>query len=274
MANRARHGLGRHWSSTALVVQSALGLLVSCAGAQVDASRRAALPRDTRIVHEPCAIDDAERQDVDGDGRPDLNVVREKGREVCRGLDLNFDGHIDVWVYLDDSGRVRRREHDFDRDGRVDEIALYDAGALVERRQGTTLAGKLDTWQYFERGRVVRMERDSNGDDVVDQWWEFPNPSRHDCPLIHTDVDGDGRPDPGATVDLCEDERAAGESEEPSVPGAEPPANTASTPSADGAEVDEASEGEEPAHGEPAPTDDGPLPAPEPSEREPGERRR
>src|SRR5690606_21742218 len=45
-------------------------------------------------------------------------------------------------------------------------------------------------------------ERDSDGDTVVDQWWEYPKP---ECPMIHSDVDGDGRPDPGATVDFCKE---------------------------------------------------------------------
>jgi hypothetical protein len=37
---------------------------------------------------------------------------------------------------------------------------------------------------------------------VVDQWWEYPTPG---CPLIHSDVNGDGRPDPGSTIDYCKE---------------------------------------------------------------------
>jgi hypothetical protein len=165
-------------------------------------------PRDTRIVHEQCAVegDDARREDVNGDGRPDRLAVGEGTSKVCRGLDFNFDGVMDAWVYLEGSGTVRRRESDYDRDGRVDEVSLYKGGVLAERQRATTLAGKLDTWQYYANGKVARAERDSNGDDYVDQWWEYPEGRAEDCPLIHSDVDGDGRPDPGATVDVCRDQ--------------------------------------------------------------------
>lgn len=184
--------------------------LLSCAGTQEqsDNAGRVLAPRDTRILHEECAVNDSDAvgEDVNGDGRPDRTTVRSGSREACRALDFNFDGVIDSWVYLDEGGNVRRRENDYDRDGRVDEVALYRAGELSERHRATTLAGKLDTWHFYEGGKVTRTERDSNGDDYVDQWWEYPVGRSPECPLIHSDVDGDGRPDPGATVDVCSDQ--------------------------------------------------------------------
>jgi hypothetical protein len=124
-------------------------------------------------------------------------------------MDFNFDGVIDAWVYLDPAGRSRRRENDYDKDGQVDEISIYTGGILVEQRRSTALAGKLDTWQYYASGKLTRAERDSNGDDYVDQWWEYPAGRSVECPLIHSDVDGDGRPDPGTTVDVCGGHSAA-----------------------------------------------------------------
>ncbi|HTV21427.1 MAG TPA: hypothetical protein VMG12_22220 [Polyangiaceae bacterium] len=149
-------------------------------------------------------------EDIDGDGEPDRRTVKSGDKELCRALDFNFDRVIDAWVYLDEAGRVRRRENDFDRDGNVDEISLYRDGVLVEQRRATSRAGKLDTWHYFEAGKLARTERDSNGDDYIDQWWEYPADRAPDCPLIHSDVDGDGQPDPGATVDICRDRYGAG----------------------------------------------------------------
>jgi hypothetical protein len=162
-------------------------------------------PKDTRIVHEECPLDgsNAVQEDLNGDGRPDRTTLIEHGRPVCQALDFNFDGVVDAWVYFDAAGKVRRRESDYDRDGRVDEIALYQEGQLVERQRATSLTGKLDTWQYYRNGKLTSAERDSNGDDYVDQWWEYPDDRAADCPLIHSDVNGDGRPDPGATVDVC-----------------------------------------------------------------------
>jgi len=160
--------------------------------------------RDTKIVHEACNVSVAgsEKLDANGDGRADVTVVRAGGREKCRSVDLNFDGTVDVWSYMDDRGRVRRREADYDRDGRIDEISIYRGGVLVERQRATTLANRLDTWQFFNNGALARTERDADGDAIVDQWWEYP---RAGCPMIHSDVDGDGRPDPGSTIDYCKE---------------------------------------------------------------------
>jgi hypothetical protein len=181
------------------------------------ASARARVePRDTQLMHEQCPVADADAvsEDINGDGRPDRRTAMlGKGRASCRALDFNFDGVVDAWVYLDEVGTVRRRENDYDRDGSVDEVSLYRAGVLVEQHRATARAGKLDTWHYFEAGKVARTERDSNGDDYVDQWWEYPARRAPECPLIHSDVDGDGRPDPGATVDICRDRYSAPDSD-------------------------------------------------------------
>lgn len=158
--------------------------------------------RDTRIVHEDCDIKSAEKLDANADGKPDVWMVKSGGREVCRAVDLNFDGKIDGYSYFDGAGQLVRRERDYDRDGKIEEISLYKGGALVEQQRSTTLADRLDTWAFFQGGKLTRTERDSDGDAIVDQWWEF-TPGNDKCPMIHSDVDGDGRPDPGATIDYC-----------------------------------------------------------------------
>jgi hypothetical protein len=158
--------------------------------------------RDTEVVHEECDLKtaSAEKLDANSDGRPDVTIVKDGGRESCRAVDLNFDGKIDSWVYRDGSGQVRRREMDYDRDGRVEEIQIFRGGAIAEKHRATALANKLDTWHFYSGGRLARTERDSDGDAIIDQWWEYPKPG---CPLIHSDLNGDGRPDPNATVDYC-----------------------------------------------------------------------
>jgi len=186
----------------------ALVLLVGCGGASGavgPAQSGEVTRRDITITHASCAVDSAgaEKINIGGDPRPDIVIVRSGGREVCRSVDLNFDGTVDSWVYMDPQGQVSRRENDYDRDGRIDEISLFRGGVLVEKHRATTLVGRLDTWQFYQAGKLARTERDSDGDAIIDQWWEYPKPDRPDCPMIHSDVDGDGRPDPGATVDVC-----------------------------------------------------------------------
>jgi hypothetical protein len=162
------------------------------------------LERDVRVVHEECATNSngAEKLDANGDGRPDVIIVRSGSREVCRGVDLNMDGRMDAWTYYDSAGRVRRKEYDFDRDGIVDEIATFQAGVVTAKQRATLLANRLDTWEYYQNGMLARSERDSNADAIVDQWWEYPKPG---CPMIHTDANQDGRPDPGTTIDYCKE---------------------------------------------------------------------
>lgn len=164
----------------------------------------AAESRDTRIQHEECDVNSssAERLDANGDGKTDVTIVREGSREVCRAVDLNFDGIIDSWVYYDGSGQVRRRESDYDRDGRIDEITTFKGGVITEKQRATMLANRVDTWEFYTSGKLARSERDSDGNQVVDQWWEFPNEG---CPVIHADVNSDGQPDPGASVDYCKE---------------------------------------------------------------------
>ena len=203
------------------VLLSALGIACGAATTGRGADGRPIVaPRDTRILHEDCPTNGggAVTEDVNGDGRSDRTTVSDGERPSCRSLDFNFDGTVDAWVYLDETGNTRRRESDYDRDGRVDEVSLYRAGVLSEQHRATTLAGKLDTWHYYVSGKVARTERDSNGDDYVDQWWEYPAERAVDCPLIHSDVDGDGRPDPGATVDVCREQYVPASRDEPQSP--------------------------------------------------------
>ena len=188
---------------------------VACAGSAGSgpkAGGRAVEPKDTHLVHEACAVTapGSTAEDINGDGRPDRQTHVVGGKPECSALDFDFDGAIDAWVYLDPSGQVRRRENDYDRDGHVDEISIYERGALIEQQRSTVKKDKLDTWHYYSGGKLARSERDANGDDYVDQWWEYPEQRPVECPLIHSDVDGDGQPDPGATVDVCRDRVAGG----------------------------------------------------------------
>jgi hypothetical protein len=172
-------------------------------GAGPKSAARAKTERDVRVVHEGCdvASQSAERLDANGDGKADVTIVKDGSREVCRAVDLNLDGRVDVWSY-DESGKLRRREYDFDRNGSIDQIVTYQAGVPLQSQRATLMPNRLDTWDYFKNGVLARSERDSDSDAHVDQWWEYPNPG---CPLIHTDANSDGLPDPGTTIDYCKE---------------------------------------------------------------------
>jgi hypothetical protein len=124
--------------------------------------------RSTEIVHEECdlASSSAERLDANGDGRADITIVRENGREIC------------------------------------DEIALYSGGVVIEKHRSTSGLGQLDTWEFYKNGTLARTERDSDGDERVDQWWEYGD---NGCPMMHSDANRDGKPDVGTTIDYCKE---------------------------------------------------------------------
>lgn len=205
----------RNWWLLAAVVA-----LCACGGKKKGASSADDIraERETKIVLEKCdtGSQSAENIDANGDGRPDIVRVKEGNREICRTADLNFDGKVDRTTFFDAQQKTRRIESDFDRDGRVDEISIMVGGVLKEKHRATTMDGKLDTWEFFENGKLVRTERDENGDGFIDQWWEYP---KSGCPLIHVDTDGDGRPDPGASIDYCKETGFV----PPPVPGEEEP---------------------------------------------------
>ncbi len=171
---------------------------------EVNSAEDARQFRETELALETCDVQakDADRVDANGDGQPEIIRVLSGQKELCRTVDLNFDGKVDRTTFFDEGGQQRRTESDFDRDGVVDEIAFYEKGVLTEKHRMTTMDGKLDTWEFFKEGKLARTERDEDGDGVIDQWWEYPS---RGCPLIHMDADGDGRPDPGASIDYCKE---------------------------------------------------------------------
>jgi hypothetical protein len=221
-------------------VALALGLIqtAACSSAEADADKAKSAAngpekRDTTIVHEPCDTGsaDAVKVDVKGNGKPAIIHVMKNGKEVCRAVDLNMDGKMDVFIYYDDQGRERRRESDFDRDGRCDEIAIYENGQLKLKMRETNFDDKIDTWDYYENGRLVRRERDSDGDGIVDQWWTFNNPNNPKCATVAVDRNADGKPDPDSVVDLCGESYGAAVKGGP-PPGSPPPAAPSAAPTA------------------------------------------
>lgn len=160
--------------------------------------------RDVDFSHDNCNPDASSKTvDVNGDQRPDIVHVMKDGHEMCRIVDLNFDGAVDAYIYFDDKGAERRREEDFDRDGRPDQITVLQGGQLAEKHRETNFDDKIDTWDYYQSGVLVRRERDSDGDAIIDQWWTFYDPARPRCATVASDRNADGKPDADSQVDLC-----------------------------------------------------------------------
>jgi hypothetical protein len=234
----------RGWGVVPLAA-APLVLVVACSQSVsigADAPTQGGDARGSDIKHEPCDLDSksAVRVDVNNDGKGEIVRVMAGARELCRAVDLNFDGRWDSYLYFDDRGKLRRRESDFDRDGVVDEIATYQDGKIVRKDRETNLDGKLDTWDFYTNEKLVKRERDTNADGRVDQWWQFPDADKPECPIIMTDTDGDGRPD--ARLDVCKEREAqaaaqaapaaapAGSVAAPAASASAPPAATVAKP--------------------------------------------
>jgi hypothetical protein len=190
--------------SSWVFVGAGLALGCSQAGAGAKHAQGDDSQRDTKIAHEACKLESAaEKLDANGDGKPDIFMVKDGGHTVCYAVDLDFDGKIDEWVYLDQAGKVRRREFALSTDPAINKIEIYKDGQLAQVQKSTVLAGKLDTWQYYQAGKPVRAERDANGDGRVDEWWVYQQGDKADCPMMYSDANGDGQPDPASEVNLC-----------------------------------------------------------------------
>jgi hypothetical protein len=119
------------------------------------------------------------------DGRAIDKITRKE-------LDINWDGKIDISRVYDEKELIGREAIDLDFDGKVDQVNYYEKGTIVRKERDLSSAGKPSLWLYFEKGKLVRKERDTNTDGKVDYWeyWEADQVDR-----IGEDLDGDGTVD-------------------------------------------------------------------------------
>jgi hypothetical protein len=217
------HVLRRLASSFLALLPCVLAACITPDSGNAHADTADSRQRDVDFGHDDCNPDGSSKTvDVNGDKRPDIVHVMKGGREICRIVDLNFDGAVDVYIYYDDKGAERRREADFDRDGRPDQITILKAGQLAENQRETNFDDKIDTWDYYQGGVLTKRERDSDGDAIIDQWWTFYDPARPKCATVASDRNADGKPDAGTEVDLC----GTGYVSPGSAPGAPAPAQS------------------------------------------------
>jgi hypothetical protein len=189
----------------ALLTGAGVSASAGCGNDGASGVANAKLPEGVRsevIEHEACdeSGNKVEMLDANNDGKPDIKKVTKNGREICRITDLNHDGKPDMWEYYDQTGQLRRREADYDDNGLVNSIEHFENGKLVRRELDTTNQGRLDTWDFFDptTGARTKRERDATGDGKIDQWWTFDGPNV----TIAMDRNGDGLPDPDATITL------------------------------------------------------------------------
>jgi len=168
--------------------------------------------------------DDLETSEYDtsGDTEPDVRkVFRRMGDPplqtsvlVCREVDLNGDGIKDVVRTYTDEGRPLREEADRNFDGQMDEITIFQNGRIVRVDEDTNNDGRVDTKTFFRDGKKERAERDLAGRSTPQEWrpdrWEYYD-ERGQLVRMGNDLDGDGLVD---RWDRDEDYRRRQEAEE------------------------------------------------------------
>ena len=177
--------------------------------------------------------------DTNGDQRPDVLKLYNTSRQgdqstqtlVCKQVDLNADGKVDIVYHYGDDGAMTFEEFDLDFDGRFDLRAFYQAGRKVREELDTNYDQRVDFTKYYEADRLVRVERDSNSDGRVDEW-QYYEAGKLD--RIGFDSTGSGRVDrweraPDAETGAAE--APPGGAAGPATPAASTPA-TPSTPAA------------------------------------------
>lgn len=113
--------------------------------------------------------------DVNNDGVKDLvRLYDDNGKSLREDADRNFDGKMDLTVVFQ-NGVVVTREFDDNYDGTLDGKTFYDNGKPIRTEldlQGHSTPGnwRPTQWQYFEKGGIVRMGTDINGDAKIDRW--------------------------------------------------------------------------------------------------------
>ena len=85
--------------------------------------------------------------------------------------DLNKNGKIDTWTYMD-GAKIIRAEQDRNEDGKVDRWEYLRPDGTVEKAivSATGDINKISRWEKYEQGRLVLVEEDTNGDDRPDKW--------------------------------------------------------------------------------------------------------
>ncbi|MGB0678908.1 MAG: hypothetical protein ACPGUV_04530 [Polyangiales bacterium] len=143
--------------------------------------------------------------DTSGDSVPDVRkVFRRVGDKdsskvlmVCRETDVNGDGRKDVVRYYTDDGQLLREEVDQNLDGRINQVLFFERGRVVRKELDSNGDGKVDTRVFYDKGKPSRRESDPDGRSSAGKWqpsrWEYFQKGR--VVRVGTDLDGDGRVD-------------------------------------------------------------------------------
>jgi hypothetical protein len=133
--------------------------------------------------------------DLNKDGVIDAFTYMDGPRALRTELDRDQDGRIERWEYLGDDGKtVVRVAISRENNGRPDTWLYAGPGGKLVRAEISSEQDekKIDRWEWYENDQVVRAEEDASGDGKVDKWEVHRNGALMSIAL---DEDYDGKPD-------------------------------------------------------------------------------
>jgi hypothetical protein len=101
-----------------------------------------------------------------------MDVVRqydEEGKRKAEWVDADYDGHVDTWVTFS-GGRVSTLAIDSNHDGKADEKRFFVEGRLARIQQDKNADGRADHFEIYREGRLERIGIDADFDGRVDRW--------------------------------------------------------------------------------------------------------
>ncbi len=138
--------------------------------------------------------------DINGNGVIDAWTYMDGSLVLRTEVDTDEDGQIDRWEFADERGRIVRTAWSRAKNGRADAWALIDEEGRPVRAWMSASGdeSRPDRWEYYEGGALVRSEDDTTGSGRPDRW------DTYEHGVVHTtafDEDADGRPDRRLTYD-------------------------------------------------------------------------
>jgi hypothetical protein len=109
--------------------------------------------------------------DTNKNGAADSIAHMDGARVLFIEVDDNEDGKVDRWDYYTPEREIEKTGFARAGDGRLDTWIVQGSNGLVERVEVSTRRdGVANRVEYYDAGRLIRSEEDTNADGRIDKW--------------------------------------------------------------------------------------------------------
>lgn len=174
----------------------AAGLSAACSNPDAERVRKTTIPTyDTKTGRLTEVTYDRNKN-----GIIDTWTDMDGNRPLRSRIDLDEDGKIDRWEYYDVSGALAKVGFSRKHNGKVDAWAFSGSDGTVARVEISTAGDEhaIDRREFYDRGTLVRVEEDTNGDGRIDRWETYETGT---LKTASVDENADGVPDRRLTYD-------------------------------------------------------------------------